>query len=95
MSDLDRVNIVGPNLFEGCTSLQSVNLSDALTDIPDNMFKDCTSLKYIYISNNVTSISDSAFDGTKNLQRIIKFLKNLQMHLAMKNQSRILSLDLS
>lgn len=63
----NRITSVGANLFEGCTSLTSVTLSENMTEITPGMFRGCTDLKYLKIPDNISSIDVSAFEGTADL----------------------------
>ena len=49
------------NVFEGCTSLNSITLPENITTIPTRAFYKCTGLTSIQIPNNVTSIGDYSF----------------------------------
>ena len=61
---------ISPRAFEGCTSLQSIDIPNSVTTIGGNAFEGCTSLQSIDIPNSVTSIGESAFKGCTSLQSI-------------------------
>ena len=54
----------GNGIFDGCSNLQSVRLSENLTKIGDRMFIRCTSLTQIDVPASVTSVEGQAFDTT-------------------------------
>ena len=56
------------NIYDGCSSLTSVKLSNKLTTI-NNLFPGCTSLKSINIPEGVTSIDD-AFVNCASLEQV-------------------------
>ena len=56
--------------FSGCTSLESIEIPDTVTDIGAYAFKGCTALASIKISNSVTIIGERAFSCCKNLKKI-------------------------
>ena len=51
-------------IFDGCSNLQSVRLSENLTKIGDRMLIRCTSLTQIDVPSSVTSVESQAFDTT-------------------------------
>ncbi len=55
--------------FSGCTSLQSVNIPNTVTDIGKGAFGKCESLKSVHIPNSVRHIGWFAFDGCDKLQQ--------------------------
>ncbi|MGN0483862.1 MAG: leucine-rich repeat protein [Lachnospiraceae bacterium] len=55
---------VGINIFEDCTSLSNVKLSDTFTSFGISMFYNCKSLKQIEIPMSVTEIGNKAFTGS-------------------------------
>lgn len=57
--------------FYGCTSLESVNTSNAVTSIGNSAFYGCTSLSNITFGNHVTSIANSAFMNCTSLSSVI------------------------
>lgn len=50
------------NVFEGCTSLESITIGNSVTSIGYHTFYNCTSLKSITLPNSVTTITDYAFE---------------------------------
>lgn len=66
----DSVTSIGMFAFHGCTALESVKLSNALTQLNESLFADCESLTSIEIPNGVVSIRDGAFSGCSALENI-------------------------
>ena len=66
----ENVEKIPCNLFYGCTSLTSVEISNSVTSIGDGAFDGCTGLTSIEIPKSVTSIGDWAFDGCTGLTEI-------------------------
>ena len=60
----------GTGVFEDCTNLTSVTISDSVTDIGSKAFVGCTSLPNITIPNSVTYISTSAFEHCSSLTSV-------------------------
>ena len=58
---------VNDGLFDGCTALESVQLSTSLTEIGRTAFWGCTSLESIEIPSSVKSIGSGAFASCTNL----------------------------
>ena len=56
--------------FDGCSSLNSIEIPNSVTNISDIAFRDCSSLNSIEIPNSVTSIGVGAFDGCSSLKNI-------------------------
>ena len=56
--------------FANCSSLNSVEFEEGITEIPFAMFAGCTGLTSITIPNTVTKIGESAFESCENLESI-------------------------
>ena len=69
---LTQVDDIKDSTFAGCTSLKTVDISEAkkLKAIDNNAFKDCTSLEKFYVpaSGALTSVGSSAFSGCTALE---------------------------
>jgi uncharacterized repeat protein (TIGR03803 family) len=65
-----QVAYLGPNAFNGCTSLTSVTIPNSVTSIAEAAFFSCTSLTNVTIGSGVTSIGYDAFNGCGSLARI-------------------------
>ena len=81
------VQEIAPAAFQGCTSLETLNLVPTVTTIGDYAFAGCTSLANIDVSN-VTSFGSDAFYGCTALQGVT--LSN--RHGADHRQQRLLRL---
>lgn len=68
--NLTNVRTIESNVFENCTSLQDIVLSNNLTTINDSLFAGLTNLRSIVIPNGVTTIGNYAFDGCTSLTNI-------------------------
>lgn len=55
---------MGNNVFQGCTSLDSVRFSDRLEQLPDHTFYGCIKIQNFSLPKNITSIGSYAFYGT-------------------------------
>lgn len=55
------VETIGEYAFCGCSSLQSINIPDKVTEIRNGTFKDCKWLNSITLSDNILSIGEKAF----------------------------------
>lgn len=62
-----NLKIIGDNVFEGCTSLISINIPDGVTSIGSNAFLMCSNLSSVNIPNTVISIGNAAFWDTNGL----------------------------
>lgn len=69
------VTSLGNNCFEessGDKTLLEVQLSGALTALPNECFKGCSSIKEITIPANIKSIGDNCFTGCTGLNAVMK-----------------------
>ena len=66
----EGTTIIADSAFEGCTSLESIDIPNSVIEIGNSAFKGCTSLESIDIPNSVTAIGDSAFNGCTSLESI-------------------------
>ena len=57
---------ISDRAFAGCTSLETVDLSYVISEIPASVFEGCTSLKYFY-SEDLLYIASRAFANCTNL----------------------------
>ncbi len=64
------VTVIGPRVFQNCTSLSNVDLGTGVKEIPYYAFNNCTALTEVLIPASVTYISDGAFIGCTNLVNI-------------------------
>ncbi len=70
------------NAFAYCTSLQSVNISGTISELPYAAFYGCSALKTVTLGNSITAIGDQSFRATTNLTTV-----NLPSDLASIGQS--------
>ena len=57
-------------VFNGCSSLTTLNIGNNVQDIPDYAFSDCSGLTRVTIPNSVTSIGSSAFYNCTSLTSV-------------------------
>ena len=57
-------------VFSGCSSLESVRLSNELIALEDNMFENCTSLTELCFPPSITTIGSSVINGCENLKNV-------------------------
>ena len=62
---------IAESAFRGCTKLESVSLSQAVTSIGLHAFKSCSALKRIDIPDSVTGISAGAFTWCTSLGEVV------------------------
>ncbi len=72
------VQKIGVSAFDGCGSLQNVQLQEGLSVVDNRSFALCQSLAQIALPNTVTRLGNAAFYGCSNLQAV-----RLPMHLNM------------
>lgn len=63
-------DIVGDNMFNGLSQLETVILPDDVTAIGRNAFRGCSSLTSLTFGNSLTRIDESAFSGCYNLTEL-------------------------
>lgn len=56
--------------FYGCSALQKIHFSDALTTLEQYVCYNCTGLKEVHLPQNIMYIRDQAFNNTYNLRSI-------------------------
>ena len=61
---------IGDYVFNGCSSLTSINIPDGVENIPNYAFNGCSSLTSITIPDSVISIGNNAFYGCSSLTSI-------------------------
>ena len=67
----DSVETIGTHAFMYCYRLESVKLSNSITDIPYSAFHSCTSLRSITIPDSVRLIRSNAFYDTALTEIVI------------------------
>lgn len=71
----DFITEIPDNAFEGCTSLESIDMS-CVQSIGKEAFKDCTSINYVFLNEDVVSLGDNAFD---NIETFAVYTKNINI----------------
>ena len=66
----EGITYIGQSVFEGCTALESVSLSDTVREIGPEAFKYCESLSEIVLPESLLAIDKNAFHGCNALTRI-------------------------
>jgi hypothetical protein len=65
-----RLEAIGKGVFQGCTSLTSIEIPASVTSIGSQAFFGCTSLISVTIPSSVTSIGYDAFSTSTNIVSI-------------------------
>lgn len=61
------VEKVGAGAYSGCTGIETLNISNGVTEIDDNAFYDCSSIESVSVPTSVDTVGDGAFSGCSNL----------------------------
>ena len=69
VNNQEKIKIINPYGFSGCTSLETLNLS-GLEDIASVAFEGCTGLKEINLGENIPMISNGLFTDCTSLEKI-------------------------
>jgi hypothetical protein len=69
-SVVESVKKMGSGVFQGCSSLRDVRLSESMTVIPANLFAGCTALATVQIPPGVKAIGRGAFTNCRSLTSI-------------------------
>lgn len=64
------ITVIPEGVFNYCSELSRVNLSEGLLCISNRAFEECNCLEEISIPNTVTTIEESAFIGCENLKKV-------------------------
>lgn len=68
--DLNNAVTIGEEAFYGCGALETVSISDAVSELPAATFTLCSALKEITIPKSCTSIGAYCFTGCTALQAV-------------------------
>lgn len=68
--DDGSVTIIGTEAFEGCKSLENVNIPSCITQIYGMAFKGCSSLQSVNIPYGITTINPETFKGCTSLKSV-------------------------
>lgn len=66
----DSVKTYGRYVFQGCSNLQSIQLSYNATDIPYGFLENCNSITEISIPDNIKYIASDAFKGCTGIKKV-------------------------
>ena len=74
-------NLGGPGVFQECSNLEEVKLSENLLNIPDNLFLSCKKLSTINIHDNIkyigmNSLAYTALTGILTLPKSVKYVSS-------------------
>lgn len=64
-----KVTTIAERAFQGCGTMETLDMSDNITEIGTYAFYDCTSLKKVILSKNLTKINAGAFCCCFNLEQ--------------------------
>ncbi len=71
LSQATNLTDINTGTFQGCTSLQSIDLSNTkITTLYGQNFDGCTTLSSVKLPNTITTIGNMAFKDTSNLLRL-------------------------
>ena len=65
-----ETKVISAGLFNGLTSLETINFPTGMTEIGDNAFTNCKGLKSLEFPDSLTKIGESAFSGCTGLTYI-------------------------
>ena len=65
------ITSIGYGSFQGCKSIENINIPSGVSFIDSNAFKGCISLKEITLPNAITSIRQSMFEDCTSLVSIV------------------------
>lgn len=68
--DLNRAVTIGEEAFYSCSALETVSMSDAISELPAATFTLCSALQEITIPQSCTSIGAYCFTGCTALQEV-------------------------
>lgn len=68
---LDGLLSIGASAFEGCSSLEKIEIPETVTRIEANAFRDCKALETLVLNEGLLEIGAGAFAGCENLKEVI------------------------
>lgn len=74
----DTVKTVEAKVFQECKNLETLILSNNLTNISNDFCKDCNSLTSIVIPSSVKEIKGYSFHGCSKLSTVINYAENVK-----------------
>lgn len=66
----NKCTVIGRNVFERCTNLESVTFGDSLISIQDRAFSRCRSLRKITLPNSLEHLGRFVFDDCNSLMEV-------------------------
>ena len=66
----DGLQSIGSGAFEGCNSLQSINIPSTVTELGDMAFWGCSDLREVELNDGLKKIGEAAFANCTSLQSI-------------------------
>ena len=70
----EGLEIIGYNMFGGCTALKAVKIPNSVTTVTEgsyvSMFGSCSSLEFVQLSNQLKDIPPAMFEGCSSLKAI-------------------------
>lgn len=66
-----NITAVGDSAFQGCKNLQSVTISNGVTQLNKYSFSGCSSLANVVIPESITSIGERVFNGCSKLESVV------------------------
>lgn len=75
-TELENITIppnakVGAYIFQGCSKLSNVTISNGVTELGESSFSMCSSLPSITLPNSITKIGNYLFSNCTNLSNVI------------------------
>ena len=67
------VKTIEAQCFEGCKSLEVVDLSDTIENIPSEAFADCINLKRLFLPDSIKTIGNNAFKNCDDIEIVANF----------------------
>ena len=67
----EEIETINSSVFDGCSGLTSVTISNSVTTIGDGAFRGCSGLTSVIIPNSVTSIGQWAFERCNALMSVV------------------------
>ena len=71
MAACNKLNILAPAVFKGCTALKNVMMPDSIEVISDEVFMNCGLIENIKLSKVLLELGESAFENCTKLKTVI------------------------
>ena len=66
----ETIEIIGTESFKGCSSLETLTITNGITTIKEGGFSECTSLTSIVLPTSLETLGDEVFKGDILLKSI-------------------------